>query len=179
MDILSMLKTIKFILTFVFCGVVDVVELGSFWCIIWSEILFGGAFFLLLSWFTVFFSFLYCHIIMPISYILGINMAWFLYLETIGILLIMDLMASIWEKAILILAINLNLGRTYLIIAVRRQKNNTILVCMDNSLIFISTIKIFDIVHDNWRMKCTQSPTGYQKRTAQILRTKHFYDLLM
>ena len=34
MDILSMLKTIKFILTFVFCGVVDVVELGSFWCII-------------------------------------------------------------------------------------------------------------------------------------------------
>ena len=25
----------------------------------------------------------------------------------------------------------------------------------------------------------TQSPTGYQKRTAQILRMMHFYDLLM
>ena len=25
----------------------------------------------------------------------------------------------------------------------------------------------------------TQSPTGYRKRTAQILRAMHFYDLLM
>ena len=25
----------------------------------------------------------------------------------------------------------------------------------------------------------SQSPTGYQKRTAQLLRATHFYDLLM
>ena len=33
-----------------------------------------------------------------------------------------------------------------------------------------------------WKLRsvgCSQSPTGYRKRTAQLLRATHFYDLLM
>ena len=40
------------------------------------------------------------------------------YQETVGSWLDHDLMARIWEKAISILAGNLNLGRSYLITAV-------------------------------------------------------------
>ena len=34
------------------------------------------------------------------------------------------------------------------------------------------------VVADNAKARA-QSPTGYQKRTAQILRATHFYDLLI
>ena len=50
-------------------------------------------------------------------------MAWFFYLETIGVrcMLDHDLMASIYEKDISILAGNLNSGRSYLITAVNKN----------------------------------------------------------
>ena len=51
----------------------------------------------------------------PISYFFGIYTAWFfIYWSSLDHVL----MASIWEKAILILARNLNSGRSYLITAV-------------------------------------------------------------
>ena len=41
--------------------------------------------------------------------------------------------------------------------------------------ILISTMEIIEPPTST----TTQSPTGYRKRTAQILRATHFYDLLM
>ena len=54
----------------------------------------------------------------PISYLFGIYMACFYLSRNYWSLLDNDLTASIWEKAISILARNLNSGRSYLITAV-------------------------------------------------------------
>ena len=54
-------------------------------------------------------------ILKPIYYFFGLVF----YLETIGSSLDHDLMASIWEKAISILAGNLNSGHSYIITAVK------------------------------------------------------------
>ena len=57
-------------------------------------------------------------ILKPISYF-GVYMARFFLSRNFWCLLDHDLMTSIWEKAVSILAGNLNLGRSYLITAVQ------------------------------------------------------------
>ena len=59
----------------------------------------------------------------PISYFLGIYMACFALSRIYWCFLDHDLMASIWEKAISILAGNLNSGRSYLITTAASKVN--------------------------------------------------------